>query len=119
MSYRKSVIYQEAFALAVDVEKVCRSFPRHEVYCLGSQLRRASRSSGANCVEGYVRQGMRTDQRRFLVYSQGSCDETKYWLELAQAIGLLNQDSFRALFGRCEHLSIVLTSTLRRMRKED
>ena len=107
-------MYQEAFALAVEAEKVCRSFPRHETYCLGAQLRRASRSIGANYVEGYVRQGLKIDQRRFLVYSQGSCDETKYWLEFAKAIGLLRQDDFETLFSCCEHISIVLTSILRK-----
>jgi four helix bundle protein len=115
MSYRKSAIYQEAFALAVEVEKICRSFPRHEIYCLASQLRRASRSIGANYVEGYVRQALKVDQRRFLVYSQGSCDETKYWLEVAKAIGLLDQEHFMAAFGRCEHVSIMLLAVLRKL----
>ena len=51
--------------------------------------RNSSRSIVANYVEGYVRQTTSIkDHRRFMIYSQGSCDETKYWLELAKAIDL-------------------------------
>jgi len=115
MSYTKSSIYQEALQLALKIETACRAFPRHELYCLAEQLRRASRSIGANYVEGYVREGrLPNDHRRFLIYSQGSCDETKYWLVLAQHIGLMEERVFVELFSSCERLSKMLTGILKR-----
>ena len=32
-----------------------------------------------------------------MIYSQGSCDETKYWLELIKAIDLIQPESVEEL----------------------
>ncbi|MBI2821313.1 MAG: four helix bundle protein [Acidobacteria bacterium] len=93
MSYKKSRIYQLGYHLALKVESLCRTFPKHEQFALAQQLRNSSRSVVANYVEGYVRQErFKPDHSRFLIYSQGSCDETKFWLELARDIGFLDLD---------------------------
>lgn len=98
MSYEKSEIYKLGFRLAILTEQLCRGLPEHEQYCLAQQLRNSSRSIVANYVEGYVRQTTSiADHRRFIIYSQGSCDETKYWLELAKAMDLLQLESVEEL----------------------
>jgi len=49
----------------------------------------------ANYVEGYIRRDLLSnDYRRFLIYSQGSCDETKYWLELGKDKGVISKSDF-------------------------
>jgi four helix bundle protein len=113
MSYKNSKIYQHGYELTLLVETVCRAFPRHEQYALGQQLRNASRSIVANYVEGYVRQkGSRADHRRFLTYCQGSCDETKFWLELGKDIGYLDEQVYVDLIRRYEELGKMLYSVL-------
>ncbi len=98
MSYKRSEIYKLGFRLAILTEQFCRGLPKHEQYCLGQQLRNSSRSIVANYVEGYVRQTTSLkDHRRFMIYSQGSCDETKYWLELVKAIDLIVPESVEEL----------------------
>ena len=98
MSYKRSEVYRLGFRLAILTEQLCRGLPKHEQYCLAQQLRNSSRSIVANYVEGYVRQTTsRADHRRFMIYSQGSCDETKYWLELARAIDLIQPESVEEL----------------------
>ncbi len=93
MSYEKSRIYRLGFDLALRIEKVCCNLPRHERFSLAQQLRRASRSVVANYVEGFVRQhSFPRDYKRFITYSQGSCDETKFWLEFAAATGLTSKE---------------------------
>ena len=78
----------------IEVEQICRSFPKYEQPCLARQLRNSSRSIVANYVEGYVRQNLSSrDHRRFMVYSQGSCDETKFWLSLAKELDLAKATS--------------------------
>ncbi len=75
--------------MVIETEQICQSFPKYEQPCLARQLRNSSRSIVANYVEGYVRQKLSSrDHRRFMVYSQGSCDETKFWLSLAKALDL-------------------------------
>ncbi len=109
MSYTDSKIYQLGFQLAVRVEHSCRTFPKHEQFALAQQLRNASRSIAANYVEGYVRETrFPSDWRRFLIYAQGSCDETKYWLTLAKEIDLLDEAGLTESFGLCQEISRML-----------
>ncbi|MGH9339020.1 MAG: four helix bundle protein, partial [Acidobacteriota bacterium] len=41
-----------------------------------------------------------------------SCDETKYWLEFAKDIDLLEFGQFEELFTKCERLSKMISSLL-------
>lgn len=118
MSYKTSKIYQLGYQLALSVEGVCRRFPQREQHALAQQLRNSSRSIVANYVEGYIRQQETSlaDYRRFLIYSQGSCDETKYWLELAKDTGLLGENSFMNLSEKYAELSKMIFSVLMRSR---
>jgi four helix bundle protein len=113
MSIKKSKIFQKGREVAIKAEDVCRRLPGWERYCLGQQLRNASRSIGANYVEGYVRQQVyRPDLRRFIVYSLGSCDETKYWLELGRDLKLVDSDGCDALVRTCDEIGRMLLSIL-------
>jgi four helix bundle protein len=116
MSYRKSSVYQIGYQLALNCEEICRRLPSHERYALAQQLRNSSRSIVANYVEGYIRQGLLSkDHRRFLVYSQGSCDETKYWLELGKDMGLISDSDFKSVFSGYVKLSRALVSMIRQV----
>ncbi len=116
MTYQKSKIYRLGLEQALLVEAVCKNFPRHEQYSLSQQIRRSSRSIVANYVESYVRQKhYPADYRRFLTYSQGSCDETKYWVKLAREIDLLDDPKFKELMDGYERLGRMIFRTLNRV----
>ncbi len=116
MSYKKSKIYRLGLEQALLVEVVCKKFPKHEQYTLSQQIRKSSRSIVANYVESYVRQKyFPADYRRFLTYSQGSCDETKYWVELAREIDLLDEPIFKELMDGYEELGKMIFRTLNRV----
>ena len=53
-SYRDLQIFQLAKNLAVRIHKMSMNLPKHELYEGSSQIRRSSKSVGANIVEGYV-----------------------------------------------------------------
>lgn len=76
MSYTKLDIYNISFELFIETHKLSFLLPRYEMYELGSQLRRSSDSVNSNIVEGYGRNHYKNEFVRFLVMSQGSCDET-------------------------------------------
>jgi len=106
MSYTNSKIYKLGFQLAVQAEQLCRTFPKHEQFALAQQLRNASRSIAANYAEGYVRETrFPSDWRRFLIYAQGSCDETKYWLSLAREFDLIDATSLSRSLELCHEIS--------------
>jgi four helix bundle protein len=115
MSYRKSEICQLGFKQALLVEEACQTFPRHELFSLAQQLRNSSRSIVANYAESYVRQKYYpADYRKFLTYSQGNCDETKFWVELAREMGLVDEANFEKLMDGYRRLSIMIVRVLGR-----
>ena len=75
-SYRDLEIYGMAHSLGVVAHKFSLQLPRYEIYEMGSQLRRASKSISANIVEGYGRRRYKQEFLRYLVFAQASCDET-------------------------------------------
>lgn len=86
--HKRFVAWQECHKLVLAVYTVTGSFPKHELYGLTSQLRRAVFSAAANLVEGAARKG-RNEFRHVLDISLGSLAEVEYGLEVALALNYL------------------------------
>jgi len=80
-SYRDLEIYKIAHQLGVEIHRFSLDLHKFELFEIGSQLRRASKSISANIVEGYGRRKYKAEFIRFLIYSHSSCNETIEWLE--------------------------------------
>jgi four helix bundle protein len=50
-SFRDLVVYKKARKLAKSIFEITKSFPKEEMYSLTDQLRRSSRSVGAEIAE--------------------------------------------------------------------
>jgi four helix bundle protein len=79
-------LWQKAHGWVLSVYKYTEQFPRHELFGLTSQLRRAAVSVPANFAEGFRRRGRR-DKIRFYNISQGSLEECRYYLILSRDLG--------------------------------
>jgi four helix bundle protein len=79
-------IWQKAHAWVLSVYRFTAEFPRHELFGLTSQLRRAAVSIPANFVEGFKR-STRRDKARFYNIAQGSLEECRYYLILSRDLG--------------------------------
>ena len=73
-SFRDVLVWQKAHASALAVYRVTEVFPKHELFALTSQLRRAAASIPSNFVEGF-RKRTKPDKLRFYNIAQGSADE--------------------------------------------
>ena len=98
--YKDLLAWKECHQLVLDVYQATKSFPKHELYGLTSQVRRAAFSAAANIVEGSWRKGPR-EFRRFLDISVASLSEVEYALEVAKALEYLAPDAY----GSCTHRS--------------
>ena len=81
-SFRDVIAWQRAHAFALAIYQMTESFPKHELFGLTSQLRRAAASVPSNFVEGF-RKRTKPDKLRFYNIAQGSADECLYQLILA------------------------------------
>ncbi|MCD6287436.1 MAG: four helix bundle protein [Anaerolineae bacterium] len=96
-NYRNLEVYQLAFDLAVEIDRMSKSFPRHELFEIGSQIRRSAKSVPANLAEGYGRRRYKQDYIRFIVYALASCDETQVHLDMLRSTGSLDDDSYQRM----------------------
>src|SRR6266849_3935481 len=85
-SFRDLVLWQKAHQLVLSVYELTTAFPKHEIYSLSQQMRRAAVSIPANIAEGFRKRG-RPDKARFLNIAEGSLEESRYYLILAQDLG--------------------------------
>jgi len=65
------------------VYRLTGSFPKHEMFGLTSQFRRAAVSIPANIAEGFRRRGA-SDKARFFNIAQASVEECRYYLILSR-----------------------------------
>ena len=82
-SFEDVDIWKKAHEFVLDVYQVSERFPKHELFGLTSQLRRAAVSVPANFAEGF-RKETRPDKLRFYGIALSSLEESRYYLRLAK-----------------------------------
>jgi len=85
-SFRDLLVWRKAHAFVLGVYPFTAGFPKMETYGLAQQLRRAAVSIPANIAEGFRRRG-RLDKARYMNIAEGSLEECRYYLILAQDLG--------------------------------
>ena len=85
-SYRDLEVYNLSYTLAIEMHHLTMKLPKYELYEMGSQVRRASKSINYNIVEGYGRKRYKQDFIKFLVFAHSSCDETQNQLKMINEI---------------------------------
>jgi four helix bundle protein len=108
-------VFRVADDLAVDVYRLTRNFPSDERFGLRLQMRRAAVSVPANIVEGSARQS-RAEYLHFLSIALGSASETRYFVQLAARLDLLEPTAAATLRARYDHVIRGLAACLRSLR---
>lgn len=91
-SFKDLDIYQESYALAMEIFRETRHFPKEETFSLTSQIVRASRSVGANISEGWSKRQYEQIFKQQLINALGSNGETETWLDFAYDCNYLNEE---------------------------
>ncbi|MCP5064480.1 MAG: four helix bundle protein [Ignavibacteriae bacterium] len=101
MSYKNLEIWELSRKVVIEIHKMTLdNLPKFEMYEVGSQIRRSSKSTKANIVEGYGRRTYKNDFIRFLTYSISSNDETTDHLEtLFETGSLKDTELFNEIHG--------------------
>ena len=113
-SFEDILIWQKAHQFVLDVYRLTENFPKHELFGLTSQLRRAAVSIPANFAEGFRKVG-RPDKLRFYNIAQGSLEECRYYLRLSKDLGYGETDSMRSIL---EEVSKMLSSYMQKIRND-
>ncbi len=114
-SFRDLIVWQKAHEMVLGIYRMTRGFPAEERYGLTSQARRAAVSTPANIAEGFGKR-TKTDKRRFLSIAQGSLEETRYYLILADDLGYAGTEQ---LMQQVEEVSRLLVAADRSLGSDD
>ena len=85
-SFRDLVVWQQAHAFVLVVYRYTAGLPKPETYGLSLQMRRAAISIAANVAEGFAKR-TKPEKARYLNIAEGSVEESRYYLILAQDLG--------------------------------
>jgi four helix bundle protein len=90
--FRDLLVYQKAKEVAENIFELSKNFPREELFALTDQIRRASRSIGAQIAEAW---GKRRYEKHFiskLTDADAEQLETQHWLGIAVSCGYLSTE---------------------------
>src|SRR6516164_2992245 len=85
-SFRDLVVWQQGHAFVLAVYRYTAGLPKPETYGLSLQMRRAAISIAANVAEGFAKR-TKPEKARYLNIAEGSVEESRYYLILAQDLG--------------------------------
>lgn len=113
-SFEDVEIWKKAHAFVLKIYRISENFPKHELFGLTSQLRRAAISIPANFAEGFKKLG-KADKLRFYNIAQGSLEECRYYLILARD---LNYAEVRELQNDAEAIGRMLNVYMQMIAKD-
>jgi four helix bundle protein len=111
-SHRDLLFYQKSRILAREIFELTKSFPKEETYSLTDQIRRSSRSTGAQIAEAWAK---RVYEKHFiskLTDSDGEQHETQHWIETAEDCGYVSHERSELLVEQCREIGRLLGSMI-------
>ena len=103
-SVRELEVYQLAFDSAMKLFEVSKGFPQEERYSLTDQVRRSSRSVCTNLAEGWRKRRYKAVFVNKLSDAEQEAAETQTWLEFALKCKYINNETFKMLDEKYEHI---------------
>jgi four helix bundle protein len=103
------LVWKKAHADVLEIYRTTKQFPRSEIFGLTAQMRRAAVSIPANIAEGFKKRTPR-EKIRVLNISQGSLEESRYYLILARDLDYANSG---VLQPKLEEISRMLEAYIR------
>ena len=97
-------VYQESFRLQQEIFTMSKKIPTEERYSLTDQIRRSSRSIGANLAESWAKRRYPAHFLSKLTDADGELQETLHWISSAAACAYLSEREAQRLM---EHAAAV------------
>jgi len=111
-SFRDLIVYQKSRELQREILKLTRSFPREEMFSLTDQIRRSSRSVGANITEAWAKRRYEKHFISKLTDSDGEQMETQHWIETALECEYIDQKATTQLIAKCLEIGRLLNGMM-------
>jgi four helix bundle protein len=116
-SYQELNVYEKAFNLSKAVFEITKAFPKEESYSLTDQLRRSSRSIGAQIAEAWAKRRYEKHFISKLTDADAEQMESQHWIHVAYSCGYINEEVMQnwlvelATIGRMLHTMMEKSGT--------
>ena len=107
-SFRELLVYQKARQLSREIFQITKAFPREELFSLTDQVRRSSRSIGAQIAEAWAKRRYEKHFLSKLTDADGEQQETQHWIETAADCSYLTPEQTAVLRKKCEEIGRLL-----------
>jgi len=115
--FKDLLVWQRSVALAVEIYKITKEFPREEIYGLTSQIRRAAVSIPSNLAEGHAR-NTKSQFANFIDITLGSAAELETQLAISLQTGYLKQNDYDKLVNELTEITRMLYGLLNRVQPD-
>lgn len=102
--FEKLDVWNNCIIFVEQIYKLTERFPKTELYCLTSQIRRAAISIPSNIAEGSARKSFK-DQARFSEIAFGSLIEVLNQIIIASKLNYINDETLYATRAKIETIS--------------
>ena len=106
------LVYQKAYALAMEVFRISKSWPSEEKYSLTDQIRRCSRSVCTNLREAWAKRRYEAHFINKLTDADGENGETDTWLDFARDCGYVTEADHARLVDQARQIGAMLGAML-------
>lgn len=111
-SFRDLIVYQKSRQLQRDIRNITMTFPKDEKFSLTDQIRRSSRSIGANIAESWAKRRYEKHFISKLTDSDGEQMETQHWIETALDCEYIDQKTSAQLIDKCLEIGRMLNGMM-------
>ena len=116
LNFTELEVYQKCRELARELFQVTKAFPREETYALTAQLRRASRSIGAQIAEAWAKKRYPRHFVSKLTDADAEQLEAQHWIGMAMDCGYLSSEEAEPLIGQLAVVGRMVNSMMEKAR---
>jgi four helix bundle protein len=111
-SAKDLIVYQKAYALAMEIFEASKKFPAEEKYSLTDQIRRSSGSVCTNLREAWAKRKYEAHFVSKLTDADGENGETETWLDFAYDCRYLSKGDHAIFTEKCREVGAMLGSMI-------
>jgi len=108
LSFRELRVYKAAVELQQAIFQISKIWPREEKFSLIDQVRRSSRSVGANIAESWAKRNYPSHFISKLTDADGELQETLHWLLTALACKYISENEYAKFKAHIEEIGKML-----------
>ena len=115
--FEELAVYRKSVELAERIFVMTKRLPSSEAYCLAKQVRRSSRSIGAQIAEAWAKRRYRRHFVAKLTDADGEQRETRHWIRIAKDCKYLSEADAGELTANVAEIGGMLQGMIRTARR--